>query len=249
MAKITMLSLETWLDSQNKSLFDNLTLPDGYIKNDITDNIMMRACEMEVLYPDPDFFTAAIGLWGKKHYKTFDKWLTALNIEYNPLENYDRKEDYTDTHTGTDSTEMGAQHSSSTIGQQVNTNVLGEITNTDVMAQQHTVNENAVSAYDANTYQPNEKNDATVDAHTDTHTQGSHTDTSTAGSHTDTTDADAHTDTTTYDTSVVHDARIHGNIGVTTSQQMLQSELDIALWNLYEHIADLFITEFCIMIY
>ena len=40
-----------------------------------------------------------------------------------------------------------------------------------------------------------------------------------------------------------------GNIGVTTSQQMLQSELDIATWNLYEHIADLFVTEFCIMVY
>ena len=40
-----------------------------------------------------------------------------------------------------------------------------------------------------------------------------------------------------------------GNIGVTTSQMMLQSELDIARWNLYEHIADLFCQEFCIMVY
>ena len=42
---------------------------------------------------------------------------------------------------------------------------------------------------------------------------------------------------------------LSGNIGVTTSQQMLQSELDIARWNLYEHIADLFCSEFCIMVY
>ena len=43
--------------------------------------------------------------------------------------------------------------------------------------------------------------------------------------------------------------RAHGNIGVTTSQQMLQSELDIARWNIYEQITDLFLSEFCIMVY
>ena len=56
------------------------------------------------------------------------------------------------------------------------------------------------------------------------------------------------------DTFVLNDtkvfpARLYGNIGVTTSQQMLQSELDVARWNVYEQIADLFVDEFCIMIY
>lgn len=41
----------------------------------------------------------------------------------------------------------------------------------------------------------------------------------------------------------------YGNIGVTTSQAMLKAELDIAEWNIYEHIKDLFMQEFCIMIY
>ena len=41
----------------------------------------------------------------------------------------------------------------------------------------------------------------------------------------------------------------HGNIGVTTSQQMLKSELDIQLWNEFNHIADLFINDLCIRVY
>lgn len=41
----------------------------------------------------------------------------------------------------------------------------------------------------------------------------------------------------------------HGNIGVTTSQQMLKSELDIQLWNEYYHIADLFINDLCVRVY
>lgn len=47
----------------------------------------------------------------------------------------------------------------------------------------------------------------------------------------------------------IRKGRAYGNIGVTTSQQMLQSELDIAAWNLYEHIADLFCAEFVIPVY
>ena len=43
--------------------------------------------------------------------------------------------------------------------------------------------------------------------------------------------------------------RAWGNIGVTTSQQMLQSELELATWNVVQHITDTFLHEFCIMVY
>lgn len=46
-----------------------------------------------------------------------------------------------------------------------------------------------------------------------------------------------------------HTSHIHGNIGVTTSQQMLQSEIELARFNIYKAIADLFADEFCIMVY
>lgn len=46
-----------------------------------------------------------------------------------------------------------------------------------------------------------------------------------------------------------HIAHVHGNIGVTTSQQMLEAELNISRWNIYEQITDLFLTEFVIPIY
>lgn len=47
-----------------------------------------------------------------------------------------------------------------------------------------------------------------------------------------------------------YDSHIHGNIGVTTSQQMLQSELDlIPKLDLLAFIADDFHQEFCLMMY
>lgn len=46
-----------------------------------------------------------------------------------------------------------------------------------------------------------------------------------------------------------HTAHIYGNVGTTTSQSMVLEELNLRKWNIYEHIADMFIQEFCIMIY
>jgi hypothetical protein len=45
-------------------------------------------------------------------------------------------------------------------------------------------------------------------------------------------------------------SRIHGNIGVTTSQQMLEQELQIAgKLNIYRYITDEFKKRFCILVY
>lgn len=47
----------------------------------------------------------------------------------------------------------------------------------------------------------------------------------------------------------IHTAHMYGNIGVTTSAAMLREFYDIALWNLYEHISDVFISELLIPVY
>lgn len=83
------------------------------------------------------------------------------------------------------------------------------------------------SAFDNSTYQPQEKVTTTDDV--------------------DTTDRTSTNMTT--DTDSEHNGRVHGNIGVTTSQQMLNQELDLGYWNLYQRITQLFLREFCIPVY
>lgn len=83
------------------------------------------------------------------------------------------------------------------------------------------------SAYDQSTYSPYEK--------------------TTNGGSVGTTTSD--TTGTTMSNDSEHDGRIHGNIGVTTSQQMLQQELDLGYWNVYEKITELFLQEFVIPVY
>ena len=190
LSKITMQSFNTWLDGK---LFDAMILPDGIDKDVLIKNILLEGAEFEVMYSNPDFMAEAIGLWSQKYYRTFEKWITTLNIEYNPLENYDRMEEWHDN---------------------------GESTGTINTKQSDTVNTNT-SAYDSLSYVPDAQSVS----------NGSSNSTSNG--------------TNTNDRT----GRAHGNIGVTTSQQMLQSELDIAKWNIYKHITDLFLQEFTIMVY
>lgn len=228
-AKITLTGQEIWLQRSNKSVFDLLTLPEGIEKDNVVDNIILECGEFETLYSDPSFMRSAVGVWSNRHYRTFEKWITALNIEYNPLENYDRSEsskDITDKDVGNTRT--------------LNNEDKTTLNNEDKRTLDTTnVAENVVSAYDSSAYQPSDKvttdDDGTI---TDNHT-GTVTDNHTG------TIKDEYSDDTTF----THSSRIHGNIGVTTSQQMLQSELDIARFNIIQEITNLFMTELCICVY
>lgn len=55
--------------------------------------------------------------------------------------------------------------------------------------------------------------------------------------------------TVTRETSVKHTARLYGNIGVTTSQQMINEEMAMRRGDLESYIIDDFKHRFCIMVY
>ena len=200
-AKVTTIGFHNWMQSQNDDLFSKMNIPVGIDKDTLIDNILLRAGEFEVVYSNPFFYQNAIGVWSAKHKKTFEKWINALSIEYNPVENYDRMEEWEDKSNG---------------------NSTGE---TNGNTSLNSINENKVSAFDSDLYQPDSYNSNTSNGNDNSNTK------------------------TNSSNNSKHVGRVHGNIGVTTTQQMLQSELSLAEWNVYEHITDLFIEEFCIAIY
>ena len=184
--------------NEDNTLFDSLNVPTGLDKSTLIKNILLRSGEFEVLYPDMDFMKFSIGAFSDAWQPTFERWVAALALEYNPLENYDRKEDWADIRSGSTSGSTSGTTGATTT--------------------------NKVSAYDAG--------DALTTRSQD-ETHGSDSSTS-SGSSTE---------------GANHSGRIHGNIGVTTSQQMLQSELDLGYWNVYEKITDLFLTHFVLPVY
>lgn len=204
-AKVTLLGMNSFFTNAGGDLFEGLTLPESLTKKTLTDNILLQGGEFEVVYSDPFFLQNAISIWANREADTFNRWADALAIDYAPLENYDRHEDWTDT--------LDSDGTSRTTGTN-DTSTSGTVT-TDT------------SAYDSSGYQPKDKVTTSETIDNDT----------------------TENNTSTLDNTGVHAGRIHGNIGVTTSQQMLESELDLGYWNIYSRITDMFLKEFCIMIY
>lgn len=211
-SKLTLIGLYNY----DNTVLDLLSFPEGIDKQLAISTILLRCGEFELLYPSLPFVKSLCDVWSKKHYRTFEKWFAALNISYDPLNNYDRHEEYTDTRTGSDT------HS----GQD-------STTGSTTPAQTTTTATETVSAFDSSTYQPKAQN-------TDSYVVN------VAGSDSSTI---THGEIISKDEEITHKAHLYGNIGVTTSQEMLKSELDIARFNLYEQIADIFCEEFCLMIY
>lgn len=228
--KLTLIGLNRFLHDLNDDLFENLVLPEDVDKDTLTENILLRGGEFEVLYSDPYFMKDAIGLWSRKWSRTFTKWAEALAIEYSPLENYDRKEDYSDTLNKGIKTSARRDSGNTRTFDNTDTNTPGT-TYTE---------ETQVSAFDSSTYQPSQQVTTTPTGQGD------------ALAHSGTIKdefGEGSSGSETENSKTVHDGRIHGNIGVTTTQQMLEAELSISEWNLYEHITDLFLSEFVIPIY
>lgn len=216
-AKLTLIGFNTYMLKVNDDLFSKLSVPTGIDRDLLINNILMKGGEFEILYSDPYFMQDMIGVWSDKWQHTMERWINALLIDYSPLENYDRMEDWVDNGTNSE----GITHTENAIGNDYS-NSSGDGTNT-----------NTVSAYDAGTYQPH---DQAISNTSGTNLSSSLT--STDG-----------TSDITRTNAALHSGRTHGNIGVTTSQQMLQSELDLYKWNLYDEITNLFLNELTIYVY
>lgn len=259
--KMSLIGLERYERDNGRSLFSNMVIPEGIDLDLMVDNIIMQAEEKELLYSDPDFLRYAIATWSRKNYWTFEKWIKAINIKYDPLNNYDRTEKWSDSHDGKNSRNKKSEfenngHDVASSGaenlREDNTS-LQTIYDTNVNVDQ-TV-ELKESAYNESTYTNKEKTETDSDTKTTGDTvqrnTGNTRDTSSANSDMTRKDDGSMSEEENGENNYlnVHEGHIFGNIGVLTSQAMLQSELDIAKWNLYDQIADLFISEFCILVY
>lgn len=224
-SKITMIGMYKALDYEGTDLFELLSLPDGIDKDTVVADILQTSSEFEVMYSSPQFIHDSIRYWSKKWFWTFDKWIKAINIEYQPLNNYDRHEEWTDNNTHSDDDTI------KNVGKTTDT-ASGESTlHDDASSELHK------SAFDSSSYSPSEKTINQDDSVTVSKTDASGTSES------------DETRNNKGEFENVHKGYMYGNIGVTSSQDMLQQELDVAMFNLYDRITDIFIQEYCIPVY
>ena len=178
-------------------------------------------------------------------YKTnWDKIYKALTVEYSPIENYDLTEESTDsrshtsdhtgtdgtTHTGTDTTAQSGEDSTTDGGTIGTTNTIKDATEKTVngIAGFNTQDEFSKDTSSTKTVNQVVQNDEKRNL-TGTTKYGK-TETNTL----DTTDNTTYNSTIKETDSESHSLHRHGNIGVTTSQQMIESEIVLRQKNFFD---------------
>lgn len=207
------------------TIMDNFTVPDGIDRQLALDTIYQRCGLTPLYHPDPAWLKFYVGRWCSKNAKTWEELYKTTIQDYNPIYNYDRTEETTDTRSGT--RKLSEDTSS-------NTNQSGDSSVTDSSSDS---NEHTISADNSDNYEPGYKD---VSSRRDTQDSESSNSVEVTG--------DRAVDETTGET-YSHNLRAYGNVGVTTTQEMLEAQRILVRYNVYNEIAESFKEEFCLYIY
>ena len=150
-----------------------------------------------------------------KYYYKWQKLLDNVYAQtYNPLENYDRQEDTSLSYEGSENVTRNVDSDRKIKGTTADTR-------NDTSSAESSSQKN-VFAFDSSTASPSDSDSGTTTA----------TGTGSSNSTVDNSDTEKRTETEGHsftDRKNVTASRIHGNIGVTTSQQMLESEVALRM--------------------
>lgn len=197
-----------------------------------------------------EFIQKKFDLWYSHQHQNIDRIIEALKSEYNPIENYDRIEETTRKNTGTQIDTKSGQDTTEYLGSESQSiNGLNTETQSGSRATQYGSRDTkSVSAFNSSTATPQEVNEKS----------GSDTETLNNLKNVTSTDStsinsfDGRSDVIEYDSeqkrtddlSETITSRIHGNIGVTTSAQMIQGEIEIRKMNMLRYCAESFLNTF-----
>lgn len=219
MARITLWGFYQFTD---KTLFDNIKLYEGFDKQVLIDLIMQQSGELFPFHQQPEYLQLNIENWFNRMYDQFKRMYEAITAEYNPIENYDRIEEWSDSESASQS-ESESSSSSSSAHDSTSDSSSNSMTN-DISAANMTGGflpdsaSNGVSAGRSST-----DSNSRINSSRNRHDMSNR--------------------------FATHGGRIHGNIGVLTNQSMIESELRLRQFDIYETIANMFEEEFIIRIY
>lgn len=238
--------------SHNIDIFDGITLPENspFNRTVLIDTIMEK-CGLNIpMYADPFVMASAISVWSARNQYTFIHVGKIYNAQYSPIENKDyyenstvnRARDMTDNTTGTSTKTEGTETGSeSSVTEGKSTTHSGTDTTTE---------ENTTSAYNANDYQPDNKTETSF-VHGEVIREDGSVNSETSATIDKTTDASITNDKTIdEDESITTVNHQHGNIGVTSNNQLQTAEYEMLdKYNPYSFIAGLFENELTLFVY
>lgn len=219
------------LYTEDNTIFGGMTYPEGIEAADVSQFLLLKFGTLETIFQTAAEAKAAFSLWSTVKADNWTAMYSALQAEYAPLENYNMRETMTDDETVH---EYGKS-----------TTRTDNLTHTKTGTETETPDE--TNTADSGVYGFDSADAVGDRTNTETRTGTNELEYDTTDMDTGTqTHADSGSDTDTRNYELTRS----GNIGVTTSQQMLESELDLRLrWNMHEIIAAGFQREFCVAVW
>ena len=245
---LTLTQLSDLAKNIDIDLFEGLQLPEGSpLNRDTMINTIIMRCGLNIpSYADPYIMKSAIAVWSAKNQYTFEHVAKIYTASYSPIENYDRYEDMSSNRDRTMDDDTSTTNAK-------NENLYAGNTVTNDLTESHsgkdsTVDENTTSAYDASTYQPDNKSTSDLthgEKITNTGTVSTNNSQSKSTSNIITTGKDVIENEKT-----TQNNHIRGNIGVTTADAMQKEEYEfLEKYNPYDFIAGLFENELTLFVY
>lgn len=279
MATMSLLGLynydETLLDGLIENLPNKDGIPSGYADSYYTDvnidpqtvveNLLIECSEFEILYADFNALKRIVKIWSGKEKLVWQKMYNTVCYKYNPLWNKDGKITWTESETGTGSktetetgTKTGAGNDTITDDYTSTSDTTNKTTGTGSSSRNGTDETTGkVSAYNSTDFQNRDQSNST-----NTETNSSESTENFTGKGTVTNKGTKTNLSSTSETNNVsretndsntgvttHEQHDTGNIGVTTTQQMITAEREIAVFNIIDFIINDFKERFCLRIY
>ena len=211
----TIIPIATLYDYDN-SIFTDIYVK-GVSKDQLIEHFLLSYGDLTPVYQDLKYLRRHVTSVAHSLQWSIDHLWEVTQLEYNPIENYDRMENWTDS--GNCTFQKGKVDPEETVNKGNVTTTFGKVSDST----------HKVAAFNSST--PEVANtDNTTDSGSDSQTFGADT---SHGSVTNGLDEST--------TNGTHDGRIHGNIGVTTSQQMIHQEIDLTkAYNFLDEVCKLY---------
>ena len=232
---------------------EKITNPFVPDKQTLINYICMEYAELSLVYADADTMKKMIGVWSAVNNPVWKALYNTLLYKYNPIWNKDSDVLETRAFAGTNyETRNLANSESETRNLAGSDNETRNLANSEQYSGSGTeMKVNLVTGYDENTFSNNTRDDIKTSGSG----SGSGTDTGTVNrAKTDTgTINRSGTDTGTDNRNTTDNGTItrreQGNIGVQTTQSMIEEQRRLVEFNLYKTIAESFKEQFCVMVY
>lgn len=209
----------------DNTILDLLVLPEALDRATLIDNLLMETAEREIIYSNLGFLKQAIGSWSHKNLSVWQELYKTQHYEYNPIWNKDG------TITELETRDLkGSDHT---------TDNTDRVDNLQDKETRNLADETIESVFGFNSSSDAPANKVKAD-YTGTDTND----------HTGRQDVDRTFDKATTDTGTVkHERTEQGNIGLTSTQDLIRQQQELVKFNLMDYIIEDFSKKFCLGVY